>query len=405
VNDADYLILGAGPAGCRAAQTIRRRDRQARVILLTEEPVPFTNRILLSKEFLTSDDLPPERAVVLPPDSFHALAIELRTRERIERLDPEARSVELASGERMGYGKCLVATGSRPLTLPVPGFELPGVHTLRTIEDAAALRESARRADRAVVIGGGLIGAEIACALSMRGLRVTLIAREAWLWGHVAPETVGRAVGEALSARGIDLRLGRIVVAIHAEGGELAVECGDGLLVRAPLVAAGVGVRYNVEFLAGTGLLEPGRGVRVNPWLETEAPALWAAGDVAAFEDPVFGSRHHVEHWLHAQHQGRHAGENMTGERKVYRRVSCYDTRLFDLAVSVVGAPELAERWTEEEPIVAGTGTALGWSRERLVAAYRLGAGGAIEAIARRIGDEAEAVVSELTPTRSPGSP
>ena len=405
MNGADYLILGAGPAGCRAAQTIRRRDRQGRVILLTDERVPFTNRILLSKEFLTSDDLPPERAVVLPPGSFHAQSIELRTQERIERLDPEARSVELASGERIAYGKCLIATGSRPLELPVPGFDLPGVHTLRTIEDAVALREHARGADRAVVIGGGLIGAEIACALSLRGLHVTLVAREHWLWGHIAPESVGRAVGEALRARGVELWLGGIVVAIHAAGSQLAVEWSDGELLRAPLVAAGVGVRYNVEFLADTNLLEPGRGVRVDQWLETEAPGLWAAGDVAAFDDPVFGCRHHVEHWLHAQHQGRIAGENMTGERKVYRRASRYDTRLFDLAVTVVGAPELAERWTEEEPIAAGTGTALGWSRERLVAAYRLGAGGAIEAIARRIGDEAEAVVPELTPPRSPGSP
>ncbi|HET7692402.1 MAG TPA: NAD(P)/FAD-dependent oxidoreductase [Gemmatimonadota bacterium] len=405
MNGADYLILGAGPAGCRAAQTIRRRDRQGRVILLTDERVPFTNRILLSKEFLTSDDLPPERAVVLPPGSFHAQSIELRTQERIERLDPEARSVELASGEKIAYGKCLIATGSRPLELPVPGFDLPGVHTLRTIEDAVALREHARGADRAVVIGGGLIGAEIACALSLRGLPVTLVARERWLWGHIAPESVGRAVGEALRARGVELRLGGIVVAIQAAGSQLVVECGDGELLRAPLVAAGVGVRYNVEFLADTNLLEPGRGVRVDRWLETEAPGLWAAGDVGAFDDPVFGCRHHVEHWLHAQHQGRTAGENMTGERKVYRRASRYDTRLFDLAVTVVGAPELAERWTEEEPIAAGTGTALGWSRERLVAAYRLGAGGAIEAIARRIGGEAEAVVSELTPPRSPGSP
>jgi len=405
VNGADYLILGAGPAGCRAAQTIRRRDRQGRVILLTDEPVPFTNRILLSKEFLTSDDLPPERAVVLSPASFRAQSIEPRTRERIELLDPEARSVELASGEKIAYGKCLIATGSRPLDLPVPGFDLPGVHTLRTIEDAVALREHARGADRAVVIGGGLIGAEIACALSLRGLNVTLVAREEWLWGHIAPESVGRAVGEALRARGVELRLGGIVVAIHAAGRQLAVECGDGELLRAPLVAAGVGVRYNVEFLADTGLLEPGRGVRVNQWLETESPGLWAAGDVAAFDDPVFGSRHHVEHWLHAQHQGRMAGENMTGERKVYRRVSRYDTRLFDLAVTVVGAPELAERWTEKEPFAAGTGTALGWSGERLVAAYRLGAGGAIEAIARRIGEEVEAVVPELTPPRSPGSP
>lgn len=393
MTGADYLILGAGPAGCRAAQAIRRRDRRGRVVLLTEEPVPFTNRILLSKEFLTSDDLPPERALVLPPDSFAALGIELRTRERIERLEPEARSVHLMGGEVIGYGKCLIATGSRPLKLPVPGFDLPGVHTLRTIADAVALRESTRAADRAVVIGGGLIGAEIACALVARGLRVTLVAREAWLWGHLAPESVGRAAGDALKGFGVDLQLGRIVAAIHSAGGELAVETMDGARFRAPVVAAGVGVRYNVEFLAGTGLVEPGRGIRANRWLETDAKALWAAGDVAAFEDPVFGSRHHVEHWLHAQHQGRLAGENMTGERKPYTRVSRYDTRLFDLSVTVVGAPELAERWTEVETIAGGTGTAFGWSRERLVAAYRLGAGGGVEAIARRIEAEAESAL------------
>jgi NTE family protein len=393
VTDAEYLILGAGPAGCRAAQTIRRRDRIGRVVLVTEEPAPFTNRILLSKEFLASDELAPERALVLPPDSFHALGVELRTGERVERLDPEAKSVELAGGERLGYGKCLVATGSRPLALPVPGFGLPGVHTLRTIEDAVALRESARVVDRAVVIGGGLIGAEIACALAARGLGVTLLAREAWLWGHLAPAPVGEAVGQVLLEHGIDLRPGRIVVAIHAERGDLAVETADGEVFRAPLVAAGVGVRYNVEFLSATELLEPGRGVRVNAWLEADAPDLWAAGDVAAFDDPVFGSRHHVEHWLHAQHQGRLAGENMTGERKPFRRVSWYDTRLFDLAVTVVGAPELAERWTEEGPVARGTGTALGWKGERLVAAYRLGVGSGIEAIARRIEDEAEPAV------------
>jgi NADPH-dependent 2,4-dienoyl-CoA reductase/sulfur reductase-like enzyme len=391
VADADYLILGAGPAGCRAAQAIRRRDRTGRVVVLTDESAPFTNRIVLSKEFLKSDELAPDRVLVLPARAFQEIGVELRTRERVERLDPYAHTVELAGGETIAYSRCLVATGSRPLALPVPGFDLPGVHTLRTMEDAVALREAARRADQAVVIGGGLIGAEIGCALVSRGLNVTLLAREAWLWGHLAPEPVGRAAGRVLTQGGVRLELERTVVAIHAEGADLSVETADGDRFRAPLVAAGVGVRYNVDFLAGTGLLEPGRGVRVNERLETEAEGLWAAGDVAAFEDPVFGSRHHVEHWLHAQHQGRVAGENMTGERRVYTRVSWYDTCLFDLPVTVVGAPELAVRWTEEEPFDAQTGIALGWRGERLVAAYRLGPGGRIDEIVRRIEAGAEA--------------
>lgn len=382
---ADYLILGAGPAGCRAAQAIRRRDQGGRVVILTEEPAPFTNRILLSKEFLTQDALTPERALVLQAGAFRAMDIDLRTGVRVERLDPVERVVELADGKSLAYHRCLVATGSRPLSLPVPGFHLPGVHTLRTVEDAMAVREAARGSERAVVIGGGLIGAEIACALRSRGLAVTLLARESWLWGHLAPEPVGRQVGRALAQGGVDLRMERTVVAIRAEGMELSVETAAGESFRAPLVVAGVGVRYNVEFLAGTGLLEPGRGVRVNERLETAAEGLWAAGDVAAFEDPVFGSRHHIEHWLHAQHQGRVAGENMTGGRTVYARVSWYDTRIFDLPVIVVGAPELALRWSVEETVGGEPGLSLGWRGERLVAAYRLGSGPAVDEIARRI--------------------
>jgi NADPH-dependent 2,4-dienoyl-CoA reductase/sulfur reductase-like enzyme len=326
----------------------------------------------------------------LQSEAFRAMNIDLRFRTRVERLDPDARVVELADGGRLAYDRCLIATGSRPLELAIPGFRLPGVYTLRTVEDALELRDAARGAERAIVIGGGLIGAEIASALATRGLRVTLLAREAWLWGHLAPEQVGRAAGRALEQGGVDLRMERTVVGIHAHGAELAVETADGAEFRAPLVVAGVGVRYNVEFLAGTGLLEPGRGVRVNERLETDAAGLWAAGDVAAFEDPVFNSRHHVEHWLHAQHQGRVAGGNMAGERTVYARVSWYDTRLFDLPVVVVGAPELALRWSVEEAFEGGRGMALGWRGERLVAAYRLGPGSAINEIARRIEAGAE---------------
>lgn len=182
----------------------------------------------------------------------------------------------------------------------------------------------------------------------------------------------------------------RTVVAIRAVGGELAVATAGGEELRAPLVVAGVGVRYNVEFLAGSGLLEPGRGIRVNERLETDAAGLWAAGDVAAFADPVLNSRHHVEHWLHAQHQGRVAGENMAGAQSVYARVSWYDTQLFDLPIIVVGAPELAQRWSVAEPFDGGRGMALGWRGERLVAAYRLGPGGPIDEIAQRIEAGAE---------------
>jgi NADPH-dependent 2,4-dienoyl-CoA reductase/sulfur reductase-like enzyme len=385
VDEVDYLILGAGPAGCRAAQTIRRRDTRSRVVILAEERVPFTNRIVLSKEFLKSDALTREQAVAVPAGAFERLGIELRLGRRVSRLDPEGRAVDLTDGERIAYARCLVATGARPLALPVPGFDLPAVHTLRTLDDALELRAAAKSADRAVVIGGGLIGAEVACALATRGLLVTLIAREPWLWGHLAPEPVGRAAGRVLERGGVALRMERSVTAIHGDAGGLAVETASGEIFRAPLVAVGVGVRTNLDFLAGSELLDPAGGVRVDATLRAPVPGLWAAGDVAAFDDPLFGVRHRVEHWLHAQHQGRLAGDNMAGDEKTYARVSSYDTRLFDLPVRVTGAPDLADRWTEADAAGDGGLVALGWRGERLVAAYTLGSKGADEDIARRI--------------------
>jgi NADPH-dependent 2,4-dienoyl-CoA reductase/sulfur reductase-like enzyme len=383
VTDVDHLILGGGPAGSRAAQAIRKRDPRSRIVLVGEEPHPFPNRIVLSKEFLTSD-IPAERAVVLPAAAFEQRGIELLLSRRVTRLDPDARTVELADGARLAWERCLVATGSRPLALPVPGFDLPGVHVLRTVADAAAIRSAARAADRAVVIGGGLIGAEVACALAANGLRVTLVAREPWLWGHLAPEPVGRTAGAILARGGIELLAARTVVAIHRDGRDMAVETAEGDALSAPLIVAGVGVRPNTDFLTGTDLLDAAGGIRTNARLETGAPGIWAAGDVAAFEDPVLGARHRVEHWLHAQHQGRSAGENMSGESRAYARVSAYDTHLFDVPVTVAGAPPLAGRWTEEEPFRDGSGTALGWCEERLVAAYRIGAG-SIDVLLRRI--------------------
>ena len=146
--DADHLIVGGGPAGCRAALAIRQRAPASRVVLVTDEPVPFPNRILLSKEFLTSDP-PVERAVALPAAAFQRAGVEILTGRCVLRLDPTSRTAELDDGRTIAWERCLVASGARPLSLPIPGFALPGVHVLRTIADAIAIRDAARRAGAA----------------------------------------------------------------------------------------------------------------------------------------------------------------------------------------------------------------------------------------------------------------
>ncbi|MDX1661425.1 MAG: NAD(P)/FAD-dependent oxidoreductase [Gemmatimonadota bacterium] len=371
IETVDYAILGAGPAGTRAARTIRAAEPESRVVVLSTDPHPFYNRILLTKTFLKSDEVDPDQVVLAPVEAYEKRGIEMRLGTRVERLDPDARTLALSDGADLAYENCLIATGARPNELPVPGGAF--ARTLRSLDDAITLREEARRAERAIVVGGGLIGVEVAAALVERGAAVRLLAREPWLFGHLAPEPVGCALERILADGGVEVALETTVVGIDAEDGRRIVRTESGAELEAPLVVAGVGVTYNVEFLEGSGLVEPGRGVRVNAFLESEAPGLWAAGDVAAFEDPVLKTRHHVEHWLHAQHQGRRAALNMTGEREPYARVSAYDTELFGTTVAAIGAPEIATEWSGSGGWAEGRGHAIGSTDGRTVAAFRIG--------------------------------
>jgi len=370
-----YLVLGSGPAGARAAETLRKTDRDARIVVASADPRPFYNRILLSKEFLYDDAVEPDDVVLRPVEAWESVGIELRPGVAVERLDPEARSATLEGGETIAFERCLVATGSRPAPLPVPGGGLPGVHTLRTLDDAIALRRAAREADRAVVVGGGLIGLEVSAALAGRDLAITLLAREEWLYGHVAPPAVGRVLKTILERGGVNVRLETTVVAIEREGDGLEVAAEGGEVFRAPLVPVGVGVRMNTGFLAGTGLLDEDGAIRVDSTLATGAPGIWAAGDVAAWDDPLLGVRHRVEHWLHAMHQGARAASNMTGDPAPYDRVTAYDTELFGVPVTAHGDPRLVDRWEVEAP-GEELAEARGFRDGRPTAAFRIGSAG-----------------------------
>lgn len=383
-DHARYVVLGSGPAGTRGSETLRKRDREARVVLVSDDSYPFYNRILLSKSFLEADDLSPQDIVIKPAEVHASQEIELRTQTAVVGLDPDAREIELSRGESLTYERCLIATGASPIRLAIPGIDLPGVFVLRSLGDAAALRVAARKAERAVIIGGGLIGVEVAAALTKRGVRCTLLALESWLFGHLAPEEVGKALETIMRSGGVTLELEAAAEAIDRDGDSLHVHTIDGREFTADLVPVGVGVKPNVDFLEGTALADQG-GVHVDACLRTEAPGLYAAGDVATYYDPLTGLRHRVEHWLHAQHQGRHAAENMvTDEPMPYSRVSSYDTELFGTPVAVVGAPELASEWVMEGNFGGGKRLAIGARDGRAVAAFSIG-GANIADITRRI--------------------
>lgn len=369
-----YVVIGSGPAGTRASETFRKRDRDAQVVVVGEESYPFYNRIPLSKEFLESDEIAPERVVIKPRDAYEAQGIALVSGVRAERIDPDDRRVSLSNGETLEYDGCVVATGSTPVRLPVPGMDLAGVHTLRTLEDAVALRAAVGDADRAVVVGGGLIGMEVASCLAKRGVPCTLVARERWLYGHLAPPEVGDALMALFRSGGVDLALEITVTDFETEARGLSVRAAGGRTFPADVVVVGVGVRPNIECLEESGLTAP-EGVRVDRCMLTAAEGLAAAGDVAAIEHPVTGVLHRVEHWLHAQQQGRAAAENLLADEPTpFERVSSYDTTLFGVRLAVVGAADQATAWTLEGHVERAEGVAYGSAAGRLVAAFALGA-------------------------------
>lgn len=335
--------------------------------MVSADPHPFYNRLLLSKGFLKRDDLAPEAVVMKPRPLWERQGIELRSGRRVVRLDAGARHAHLDTGEVLAYERCLVATGGRPLRLPVPGGDHPRLHTLRSLDDAVRLRGAARKAARAVVVGGGLIGVEVGSALVERGLEVTLVEREAWLFGRIAPAEVGRALQEILETGGVRVITSATVTGFEAEEGRVHVD-GPGTLTG-DLVVVAVGVLPETSFVEGVARTRDG-GIVVDEGLRA-APGLWAAGDVAAWPDPLTGVRHRIEHWVHAQHQGRVAGGNMGGGVETFAEVTSYDTALFGTSVQVVGSPALANTWRTDG--LTPDGVAWGSRDGRGIAAYHVG--------------------------------
>ncbi len=263
-------------------------------------------------------------------------AIDLRTSTRVTAIDPGSREVALRDGARLGYERLLIATGASPRRLEVPGSDLPGVHYLRTLGDADAIREAAAAARRAVVIGGGWIGAEVSASLRQLGLSVAMVAPGSVPLERVLGPEVGAVYRDLHAERGVGLHMGQRVTAIRGSGAVEAVETTDGTRIEADLVVAGIGARPRTRLAADAGLTVDD-GIVVDGHLETSAPGIFAAGDVAAAWHPALGARIRLEHWDNARRQGRAAARNMLGLAEPYVRLPYFYSDQYDLAMEYVG--------------------------------------------------------------------
>jgi 3-phenylpropionate/trans-cinnamate dioxygenase ferredoxin reductase component len=329
-----FVIVGASLAGATAAATLRREGFDGRIVLIGAEDHPPYERPPLSKEYVRGEQ-PFEQAFVRPMDWYEQNEVELRTSARVVQTRPREREVVVAGGERIGYEALLLTTGSRNRKADAPGADLPGVFDLRRVDDADRIREAATGGARAVCVGMGFIGAEVAASLRSLGCDVTVVE----VFETTLYRVLGREIGRALEGihrdHGVTMLFNEAVARFEGDGRLERVMTIGGGSIEADLAVVGVGTQPAVEVMAGTGLDHDG-GVPVGPSLETSIPGLFAAGDVARHDHPVFGPLR-VEHYDNALKMGEHVARSMLGKIDVFDDPHWFWSDQFDSRVEMAG--------------------------------------------------------------------
>ena len=302
-------------AGGTAAATLREEGFEGRVLLIGAESLPPYERPPLSKEVLRGEAEVLD-ASLRPVQWWADNTIETHFGQRVELLDPSDGSLLLAGGERLGFDRAIIATGVRNRRLQAPGVELEGVFDLRTAGDAERIRDAAAGASHAVVVGMGFIGSEVAASLRLRGLDVTVIEFFQTALYRVLGADIGEAIAGTHRDQGVVMHFGEQVEAFEGDGRVERVVTRSGLRIDCDLVVVGVGTEPVVDVMQGVGLA-PGGGIATDATLQTEIPGVFAAGDVAAHEHPVFG-RIRVEHFDNAMKMGAVAARNALGAGQVF---------------------------------------------------------------------------------------
>ncbi len=351
---APYVIIGGGAAGQRCAEGLREAGYEGRIVLLSaDDQLPY-DRTQLSKGFLAKT----KTAKVLPlrpADFYRVHDIDVRLATKATRVDHTTNTIHLEDGNTVTYSKLCVATGSTPRRPSIPGAQLGGIHTLRTLNDARALLDSLEGARTAVVVGASFIGMEVAGVLRAEGLDVTVVAPEEVPFGKTLGVRVGKTIQHWHEEKGVEFAMQQRVVAFHhespvdaeaandsnviaagvASGGSVAsVELEDGRRLPAHVVVLGIGVTPNVGLLSDLASEDGGFDLDIHGYLGHD---IWCAGDIARLPQGPLEKSVRIEHWRVAQQQGLVAGYNMAGVERPFRSIPFFWTEHWGRKLRYVG--------------------------------------------------------------------
>ena len=331
-----YLIIGGGVAGTTAAETIRKIDSDGSIAIVEEEPYRFYSRVMLSKPSFFLGKIPFDKIWLKEEAWYENNDIDFLKDKETVALDVATKTVSLDGGEKLQYEKLLLAVGSHARHLESPGCEKQGVFYLRTLDEGKAIMDAIKTAKKAVVVGGGFIGFEMADLLRQADIDVTLVIRKSYYWEPTLDRISGEMIEKAMKAGGVKIIYSNEVQKVLGNDAVTGVTLKDGVQLECDMVVCGIGVVCGIDWVKEAGI-EVNRGIIADEYLKTSASDIWTAGDIAEFNDLILEETVQLGNWVNAQEQGRIAAMNMLGKKEVFKFVSFYTTHGFELNIAFVG--------------------------------------------------------------------
>jgi NADPH-dependent 2,4-dienoyl-CoA reductase/sulfur reductase-like enzyme len=367
-----YMILGGGLAAGYAAQAFAEAYTPPGklCILSAENKLPY-ERPPLSKDFLAGEKTT-EDILINEPEFYEKNNIDIHLNSRVWQVDLQRKQLYTADNKVFGFEKLLIATGARPRHLDVPGADMKGIYYLRRVEDAKEIRQAADSAKEAVVIGGSFIGMEVASVLQSADVKVTMVFPEEHVWDAFFTPEMSTFFENYYRERGVIIMPKAQVTGFEGENGRLThVVLDNDSRLRTDMAVAGIGVQPNTQLFADEGLQFIEDGIAVNRFLETNLPDIYAAGDIACYNDVVFEQPRRLEHWDNAMAQGQHAIKNMLGIREPFVHVPYFFSDVFDLSYEFWGDAAGAQQVVHRGDVANGR-FSVWWLGEdgRLLAAF-----------------------------------